>query len=289
VVDLDLGGGLIVHVHFANVLVAGDLSASKLNPSTLIGVIIEGSNSNGIFLVDVDGQENGLIADLIDLDFSGSFSGDVTIDFSYNPTMIDSFDSNSDESDVVALHYEGGQWNVCGDSADQSSNTIQCTTDSLSPFTVGVGSSAATGGTHHHGGGGAPTSGGSITFPASYFDLNPLLKILIQSTTFLNAQGQGIFQANVGEQIEISNLFTNYQQVDQNYAFIVEITDQNGVATDLGWQNGDAPSGKTVSLSRSWTPQEAGVYTVKIFVWDDVNDAPAPLSGVTVKTIRVTE
>lgn len=288
-VDIPLGGGIILHANFGHITVPGILNADIKNPNDLSS-ILNGVNSHGIHIFTVNGEDVGIIGDIIDLDFTGSFEGDVTFTFTYDPSLIDSFDSDSDENDVVAGHFAGGDhWEVCGDHPNQGHNTIDCTTDSLSPFTVGVVSSVATGGNGGHGGGNGGSIGNAITFPASYFDLNPLLKILIQSTTFLNAQGQGIFQAQVGEQVEISNLFTNYQQVDQNYAFIVEITDQNGVATDLGWQNGEAPTGKTVSLSRSWTPQEAGIYTVKIFVWDDVNDAPAPLSGVTVKTIRVTE
>jgi hypothetical protein len=290
-----LHDGRTVTIKFGNVAFSGHVTITELSDSDILNILggsatVQGSN----VFISIGGHNIHATNHLLDIDLAGiEYSGIVTITINYDPSEVD--EANASEQDVILLHYNAqtGQWEIIpGVIIDSTHHTARGNATRFSIYTTGVeqqssGSTSGGGGGGGHNGGGAIGST-SLTFPPSYFDLNPLLKILIQSTTFLNAQGQGIFQAHVGEQIEVSNLFTNYQQADQNYAFIVQVEDQNGVATDLSWQTGEAPSGKTVSVSRSWTPQEAGTYTIKIFVWDDVNDAPAPLSGVTVKTIRVT-
>jgi hypothetical protein len=145
--------------------------------------------------------------------------------------------------------------------------------------------------------GGSSSSGGSSrsvnidqqtapTFPESYFALFPLAKIQVTGTAFVNAAGNTISQARAGQQINIASTFTNQQQVPQDYVFIILIQDENGIATDIRWQEGTAASGQTVNLSSSWMPEYAGVYTVKILVWNSL-DKPLPLSGVEVNNISV--
>jgi hypothetical protein len=75
-------------------------------------------------------------------------------------------------------------------------------------------------------------------------------------------------------------------QVIPNYSFTVLIIDEDGFAIDIAWQEDTVESGQTMDLSISWLPQDAGNYTVKMFVWDRIEN-PSPLSDVAVSSISV--
>jgi YVTN family beta-propeller protein len=125
-------------------------------------------------------------------------------------------------------------------------------------------------------------------FPESYFANNPLERICVSNARLIDAFGTGIGVAAVGQQVSISATLTNRQQVAQDYAFIVQITDEDGEVVFIGWQNGNIGGGAMTDVSISWTPGQAGEYTVRIFVWDGLQVPAQPLSTVTTVKIEVT-
>ena len=75
---------------------------------------------------------------------TATISGDITITMPYDESSIT---DGVIESDLSVLHYEGGKWieeNNC--TVNTIANTISCTVDSLSPFTIGSSVSPKTGG-----------------------------------------------------------------------------------------------------------------------------------------------
>jgi hypothetical protein len=66
--------------------------------------------------------------------------------------------------------------------------------------------------------------------------------------------------------VSISGTFVNHQEVSQEYAFIMQITDEEGFVTYISWQQGTAESGSAVEIATLWTPEDAGTHTVEIFV-----------------------
>ena len=127
------------------------------------------------------------------------------------------------------------------------------------------------------------------TYPDSYFVLHPLAKIQVLALTFLNSQGVGTSQVSAGEQIGIGSTFKNYQRGTQNYAYIVQIVDNDGFTIAVNYQTGSVSAGQTTAISTSWMAEESGVYTIKVFVWDGLGDAPVPLSEVGVTALNVVE
>lgn len=125
--------------------------------------------------------------------------------------------------------------------------------------------------------------------PESHFALFPLDRVQVKSSAFLNAAGLTIAEARVNQQISVSAEFTNYQSTEQNYAFIVQVTSPEGFVTDIRWQENTLGSGQTTQASTSVTPENEGIHTVKIFVWDGIIGTPKALSEVTVKNLQVTE
>ncbi len=127
------------------------------------------------------------------------------------------------------------------------------------------------------------------TYPESYFAENPLLRFQIANSAFLNVGGASITEAKVNQQVSVSADFTNYQQNNQTYAFIVQVVAPEGYVTDLRWQEGTLGSGQTTDLSTSVSLDKAGVYKVQIFILDGLGHSPKILSEPVVKNLRVTE
>jgi hypothetical protein len=147
------------------------------------------------------------------------------------------------------------------------------------------GSSGSGGGSGGGGGGGAA---GGNTFPEGYFESNPLDRIQLQEIGILESNsGQQASEVQAGEQIDITTSFRNYQQSEQGYAMIIQIEDPDGFTADIGWVTGNLESGETTDVSRSWTAPGQGQYTVEMFAWDGVDQAPAPLSEIAEEAIDV--
>ncbi len=70
---------------------------------------------------------------------------------------------------------------------------------------------------------------------------------------------------------------TNGQQIEQPFAYIVQIHDDAGAVVSLGWLLGTLSPEQRLSPGLAWTPQTAGIYTATVFVWESI-DNPAPLS-----------
>ena len=61
----------------------------------------------------------------------------------------------------------------------------------------------------------------------------------------------------------------------QDFAYLIQIQDGDGVTVSLSWIAGSLPSGHQSSPSGSWTPTDVGTYTVTTFVWESINNPTA--------------
>ena len=92
----------------------------------------------------------------------------------------------------------------------------------------------------------------------------------------------------VNNQVMIVADLSNGQDRDQKFAYIVQIHDENDIVVSLSWLTGNLSPYQTFSPAQSWTPTQAGTYTVQIFVWESV-DSPTPLSHPLLLTVNVAE
>lgn len=97
-----------------------------------------------------------------------------------------------------------------------------------------------------------------------------------------HAQGLTVGSSNtktveVGKQVQIAADLRNAQDFEQDFAYIVQIQDENGITVSLSWITGTLTAAQSFSPSLSWTPNEAGHYTATIFVWESI-DNPSALS-----------
>ncbi len=79
----------------------------------------------------------------------------------------------------------------------------------------------------------------------------------------------------VDEQIEITSDVTNSQDIIQNFAYIVQLKNDEGVSISLAWITGALSPHQRLSPALSWTPDKAGTYTAEIFVWESINNPDA--------------
>ena len=99
----------------------------------------------------------------------------------------------------------------------------------------------------------------------------PLFLSLFWNTGLAEEQGF-VF---VDQQVQIVADLTNSQDRIQNFAYIVQIKDDEGVSISLAWITGALSPNQRLSPALSWTPDESGMYTAEIFVWESITNPDA--------------
>jgi hypothetical protein len=89
-----------------------------------------------------------------------------------------------------------------------------------------------------------------------------------------------------GKQIQIAADLQNNQDFEQDFAYIVQIQNKNGVTVSLAWLTGTLQPAQSFSPAISWIPNEAGQYEATIFVWESINN-PSALSHTLTMEINV--
>ena len=89
--------------------------------------------------------------------------------------------------------------------------------------------------------------------------------------------GNSLSTVSPDQQVQVSANLANGQDRDQDFAYLVQIQDGDGVTVHLAWIAGTLSPGQSFSPAVSWTPSESGTYTVTAFVWESV-DNPTALS-----------
>ena len=125
-----------------------------------------------------------------------------------------------------------------------------------------------------------------------------LICLLLYTTAFTVSDGSIIENAQlvsqnkdnviVDKQVMVVADLTNGQDRPQNFAYIVQIRDQNNLVISLSWLTGSLTPGQTFSPALSWTPTVSGMYTIEIFVWESIKN-PDALSAPLLLSIDVIE
>jgi hypothetical protein len=140
---------------------------------------------------------------------------------------------------------------------------------------------------------------GTYNVEVSYADgtASTSLKFNVKSTgkvtpgrfMLVDQSGKQLEEIFVGQQVLVQADVRNNLEQKQPFAYLVLINDGDGFTVSLSWITGTLPSGETLSAAQSWIPDNAGRYTVRVFVWEDVA-SPNPLTTkVPETTVDVTE
>jgi len=92
----------------------------------------------------------------------------------------------------------------------------------------------------------------------------------------------------VDEQIMIVADISNNQEVQQNFAYITQVSNNNNVVISLSWLTGSLSPKQSFSPAQSWIPTESGTYRIQVFVWESI-DNPEALSPPLSMTVNVVD
>ncbi len=112
--------------------------------------------------------------------------------------------------------------------------------------------------------------------------------VTIGDIRITNVAGEAVVRSDVGEAILISTMITNSQNVEQQYAYIVQVNDADDITGALMWVGGELSVGESRTLSVVWIPPQAGVYEATALVWEST-ESPVALAPKSVAQITVAE
>ena len=92
----------------------------------------------------------------------------------------------------------------------------------------------------------------------------------------------------VDEQIMIMADISNGQDIEQNFAYLTQIKNEDGVVISLSWLTGSLSPHQSFSPAQSSIPGETGTFYIQIFVWESI-DNPEALSPRLSMLVHVTE
>ena len=120
----------------------------------------------------------------------------------------------------------------------------------------------------------------------SAFALEGTQKAEIKNARLLNSFGDIMSQnINTSQQIQISADVLNQQATKQEFVYIVQILDGNGIEQKITWFSASLGPQQSLSPALSWTPTVPGTYTGEIYVWDSMRDANALAKPVILKIL----
>lgn len=292
--EINIPGKGKLSLLFDMLLSGGTIIIESLSPgqaNNLISALFDSTNANrGTF--GFGSSTASTAGDVYEIDISAITmgpDGEIIVTVPYDVSLLP---SGLDESDVRLFHWTGSEWEDVTISVDTSNDTVTGSLQSLSPVVAGfvdsdVESTSPDRPSRRAGGG--ESFDATPSYPDWYLEANPLKRVQFRSSLFLDENGESIVGAKAGEQIMIKTMFKNYHAHDQNYALIVQVLDENGFTTDLGWQDGTLAAEEMLTLTRSWTASDQGEYKVKIFVWDGIGASPVPLSEGREMSFTVTQ
>ena len=133
--------GLGLTMTFDTVSTDGTIKADLKDPATVSDVTL---NGNTLTMTMDDGSTKQSIGNVIELSAdTASISGNIDVTLPYQEGELNGIDENT----LTLFHYVNDKWeeeNNC--TVDTTANTVTCTVNSLSPFSVGDGSSSSGGG-----------------------------------------------------------------------------------------------------------------------------------------------
>ncbi len=118
------------------------------------------------------------------------------------------------------------------------------------------------------------------------FALEGTERIELRNPRLVNAFGESVSQnINTHQQVQVQTDVTNKQNVPQNFAYIVQILNEDKVTLKLTWFAATLNPHQTLSPAISWVTDNPGTYTAEIYVWDSIKEAYALTPPIELKII----
>ena len=89
----------------------------------------------------------------------------------------------------------------------------------------------------------------------------------------LAQNGDLIEELSIGQTGMIFSKIRNTQEFNQEFAYIVQIKNENKDVVSLSWVTGQVIPSQELGMSVSWIPQESGKYVIDRFIWNSIKGA----------------
>ena len=103
----------------------------------------------------------------------------------------------------------------------------------------------------------------------------PLERVEVSNLGVVDALGNAVDSVSVGQQVNIAADLASAQSRSQDYAYLLQIQNMDGVTVHLSWAASSLAGFGGANVSQSWTPDEAGSYTATVFVWESLKNPTA--------------
>ena len=103
----------------------------------------------------------------------------------------------------------------------------------------------------------------------------PLERAVVSNLRPVDSFDNSLDAISVDQQVQVTADLASGQDKDQEFAYLVQIQDGNGVTVSLSWIAGSLAGGQSFSPSVSWTPTDAGIYKITAFAWESLSNPTA--------------
>ncbi|MGH9879316.1 MAG: hypothetical protein ACRD5H_16930, partial [Nitrososphaerales archaeon] len=111
-------------------------------------------------------------------------------------------------------------------------------------------------------------------------------RIQVRSFYLQDSEGNAIRESKLGEAVDIHATIRNYQNLDQPYVFVVQISDSDNVAVAILYTLGTVEDAGAAKVSLLWTPHLTGSYVVKMMILDGFSN-PTSLTDFGISAFSV--
>ncbi len=108
-------------------------------------------------------------------------------------------------------------------------------------------------------------------------------KVSVWGLSAADEHGAGTGKFAPDERIWIRSDLRNELPIEQEFTYIVQVKDADGLPVTINWVDGVLTPNMSMPFKISWVPEENGIYFAEVFVWKSLED-PIPLS-MSIRTI----
>ena len=117
-------------------------------------------------------------------------------------------------------------------------------------------------------------------------NINSTERLIMGEIGILEQSGEVVEELVVGQTGMIFSNIKNAVDFSQDFAYIVQIKDENDDVVSLSWVTGQAIPSQELGMSVSWMPEKSGKYLIERFVWNSIKGA-IPLTNTVTYEILV--
>ncbi len=104
-------------------------------------------------------------------------------------------------------------------------------------------------------------------------NINSTERLIMGEIGILEQSGEVVEELVVGQTGMIFSNIKNAVDFSQDFAYIVQIKDENDDVVSLSWVTGQAIPSQELGMSVSWMPEKSGKYLIERFVWNSIKGA----------------